>query len=171
MHKYLYDLCGELRANGFTRILIVGAMTELYYLVCEVFENENYAPLWVDVNEIPVVGAGNRDERITWLVAGALRLNGREDLLDRLISLNGQLCGNVPPTPREDARFAMFRKFGRVGYSLAEDEDDVKPVSRVDADTGAKAIKDYAQSHRDAMGALGEYVSYLSRRRYDRGVR
>lgn len=171
MHRYLYDLCVELRANGFARVLVVGAMTELYYLVCEFFENENFAPLWVDVNEIPVVGAESRDERITWLVAGALRLRGREDLLSRLAALNGQQYGAVPPSPRDDARFAMFRKFGRVGYGLACDEDDVRPVSRLDVEAGARAIKEYAESHKDALEALDEYASHVSRRRYDRGMR
>ncbi len=149
--RYVRAIMDELRLNGFRRILIVTWHDHLrYYLPQEFYEDTGLPAAGIHMGEeLWGEAKGGLDEAD--LTAGACRILGREDLAER-----------IAEEAKQEARSG--RLTNQVGYSLAEDEWELIPRGRVDAEAGVELMGELARKLVPAIDALSEYASFLGAR-------
>ena len=91
IHRYCYDVCGELSANGFKRIIFISFQEELYYLSHAYFQERNRAVIYMHPDSFfsaPDTVAASLDNhgRELWRLAACLRATGNDEMLDRVLS-------------------------------------------------------------------------------------
>lgn len=168
---YAYDVCKELTANGFRRIVFVSFLHELYYVVNEFFQQEDIPPAWVTPEYIRIPEAKDKDTYFTSLTAACLKLCGKDQLLERLLEENSRKYGKFPRPEALSYPLGNLRNIGRIGYHFKKDEYQVLPVEKVLLDEAISAIQKWVEDNVPAMEALGDYAAFLSRARFDRGLR
>ncbi len=168
---YAYDVCKELVANGFRRIVFVSYFHELYYVANEFFQQEDIPPAWVNPDDIRIPEAKDRDTYFTSLTAACLKLCGKDELLERLLEENSKKYGKYTRPAALSGSLGNLRNIGRIGYHFKKDEYEILPVEKVLVDEAISAIQKWVEDNVPTLQALGEYAYFLSRARFDRGLR
>ncbi|HHV96852.1 MAG TPA: creatininase family protein [Clostridiaceae bacterium] len=171
LYDYTYDISKELMENGFRRIIFVSYFKELYYVIAEFFQEKDLPIAWISPDQIPFPEAKDENTRVTSLVAACLKLCGREDLLERLLAENKKHFGKFKGPLSERYPLSELRKLGRMGYHFKKDEYEILPVETVLVDEAVAAINKWVEEKVPAVEALKEYAYYISRARFDRGLR
>lgn len=171
LYDYIYDICKELTANGFRRIIIVSYFEELYYVIQEFFQKEDIVIAWVCPDRIPIPAAKDSDTRETSLIAACLKLRGKDAVLNRLLEENQKRYGKYSSLKAEQSPLKDLKKLGKVGYHYRNGEYAVLPCAKVYLDETIAAINDWAESKVSAVEAMKEYNDYLSRSQLRRGLR
>jgi len=170
LYDFVYDVCKELVANGFRRIVFVSYFKELYYVVAEFFQNENIPIAWITPDSIPLLKAKDHSTRETSLALASLKLVGKQELLDRVLNQNQQLLGKYKAPMTEYEPLSSLRRIGRIGYKFDKDEFPVLPVEKIYIDEVIEGLNNWVDANEDTISALKDYAYYLSRGRYDRGL-
>ncbi|MGD0113458.1 MAG: creatininase family protein [Armatimonadota bacterium] len=105
------------------------------------------------------------------LLAGALRLLGREDLVRKVIDTNRNAVaefGDRPAVELEPRAARESRKLGVVGHDYSHECLHVQPDSRLDPDKGVDVIRK-AAAH--VAGMLDDFSAYVARLTEEGGVK
>jgi creatinine amidohydrolase/Fe(II)-dependent formamide hydrolase-like protein len=166
---YLRAVVRGLWRAGFHRILIWNGHGGNYYAMQtfphEVFREDgipvmtvyglaNYPGGWEEANQ-----AGGEAA----LLAGGLRMLGREDLVEKIIETNRKAVaefGDRPEVALEPRAARESRKLGAVGHDYSHECLHVQPDSNLDPDKGEEVMRKVAQ-HVAAM--LDDFRSYVDR--------
>ncbi len=170
LYDFVYDICRELVANGFRRIVFVSYFRELYYVIAEFFQQENVPLAWVCPDNIPILEGRDRDVRETSLAAACLRLTGKTELLERVLENNRLMFGKYETSPTRLELLSSLRKLGRMSYEFRTGEYPVLPVKEIYVEEAARDLENWVNVKKEAIDALKDYAYYLSRRRADRGM-
>lgn len=89
MHKYCYNLCDELVANGFKRIIFISFQEELYYLSNEYFQEHNMAVIYMNPNSFfnttnSTVSSLDVHGKELWRLVACLNALGDAKMLERI---------------------------------------------------------------------------------------
>lgn len=130
MHRYLTDLCDELVASRFRRIVFISFHEELYYLCHEYFQTKGLAVAWVHPDRFVEAGgiaaALDAHGRELWRLAACLMISGQEALLHRVLDKTRETFGQYPVI--EHPNRAILRRLGHTGCPMLPGEWAVYPV-------------------------------------------
>lgn len=166
-YDYILDVCHEFSVNGLRRIIIVGYMRELYYIPHEMFQRENVPVLHVNPASIILDEQQEPDAQETWLTAAALKLAGRDDLLEGLLNRNIQFTGKYND-PRDSNK--NWYSIGVSGITMSKNQWEVLPISRIDVSAAIMVINKWVDDMATPLSDLEKYCGFLSHRRFDRGI-
>lgn len=132
MHRYCYDICRELEANAFRRIVFVSFQEELYYLSHEYFQERNLTVVYLNPDAYfnapeTVAAALDAHGRELWRLIGCLRADGDTDMLARVLDKTRDCFNAYEPIINENKR--VLDKLGTTGHQMGADEWRFYPVS------------------------------------------
>lgn len=132
MHRYLFDLCDELLANRFKRIIVLGFQKELFYLCHEYFQSRNVAIAWVSPDsyfEAPgtVASSLDRHGRELWRLVACLRLGGDEAMLGRVLERTKRFFETFEPA--QNRARDILDALGDTGHRMQDGEWRFYPVN------------------------------------------
>ena len=168
--RYLRAVVRGLWRAGFRRIVIWNGHGGNYYAM-QTFPHEVFRE-----DGIPVLTVyGLSDYPGAWkeayeaggeaaLLAGALRMLGREDLVQKIIETNRKAIaefGDRPKVQLEPPAARESRKLGVAGHDYSHECLHVQPDSNLDPDKGAEVIKKVAGHVAGILEDFGKYVRRL----------
>jgi len=168
--KYLRAVVRGLWRAGFRRIVIWNGHGGNYYAM-QTFPHEAFREDGVPV--LTVYGLAhlphgwdmaNEAGGEAALLAGALRMLGREDLVQKIIEANREAIaefGDRPKVELEPRAARDSRKLGVVGHDYSHECLHVQPDSRLDPDKGAEVIRKVAAHVAGILDDFGTYVKRL----------
>jgi len=132
MHGYSYNVCDELVANGFKRIIFVSFQEELYYLSHEYFQEHNLAVIYLNPNsfyEMPdsTVSSLDAHGRELWRLVGCLQSLGNEETLNRVFEKSREYFHTFAPVVNRAKR--NLDLLGVTGHKMGENEWQFYPVN------------------------------------------
>jgi creatinine amidohydrolase/Fe(II)-dependent formamide hydrolase-like protein len=168
--RYLRAVVRGLWRAGFRRIVIWNGHGGNYYAM-RTFPHEAFRE-----DGIPVLTIyGLSDLPRAWemaeeaggeagLLTGALRILGREDLVQKVIETNRKAIaefGDRPKVQLEPRAARDSRRLGVVGHDYSHECLHVQPDSRVDPDRGAEVIRKVAEHVAGVLEDFGIHVRQL----------
>ncbi len=155
-------LMDDLYATGFRRIVVVTYMSYLrYYPPQEFYEDHQVAAAGVHLGEM-IDGAAKVDLREDSIVVGALKILGREDLVETVTAAHARWKGKA--SADVTGALAEVQKIGVVGLRHPKGHFLVPPTDKLDGDAGAAFLEKTAAEMAEALESLRAYNEYLARR-------
>jgi len=189
MHKYCWDLCDELTANGFKRIIFVSFQDDFYYLGHQYFQEKNVAVACLSpdrYHSFPGSVASSLDAhgRELWRLIGCLDAMGEIELIEDVLRKTEEYFHMFAPVV--DERKLVLNKLGKTGHAMLENEWRFYPVnlgkSLEDASApfekpGRELINqaraeliDWIASLAEPIADLSEYQRYLDGHAFARPI-
>ena len=136
MHEYCINLCDELVANGFNRIVFVSFQEELYYLSHDYFQTRNKAVIFLNPYSfidmtygVPASATAltmDASGRELWLLAACLHATQNTEMLEKIFAKVEEYFDMVPIDNPGKQRLDML---GRSGYGMLDGQWQVYPVN------------------------------------------
>lgn len=162
--EYLKAIVRAVRKAGFKRILVINSHGGNYYamraLPQQCLREDGISVLTVYGS----AGCPRSDKGAseTAGLLGALKILGRDDLVDEVIEYTHAAAGQFgerPEAPMEPECLREIRRFGEVGFEYWSECVHVQPdTSLLDAEAGAHYITRIAAHIVEHLGALGRHV-------------
>jgi len=132
MHRYCYDLCNELTANKFKRIVFVSFQEELYYLGHEYFQDKNIAVAHLTPDfyfDVPDTTVASLDEhgREFWRFVGCLSAMENKKMITQVFVKTQQYFDVYEPLVNHGKR--SLDLLGRTGHKMLDGEWRFYPVN------------------------------------------
>jgi hypothetical protein len=179
IHQYVTDLCDELIANHFRRIIFVSFQEELYYLEHEYFQNKNHVVAWLSPDKFfefsGTAAKLDRHGRELWRLAACLHASGQDEMLDKIWSRTGQYFNTYRPI-RNISR-ENLDKLGNTGHKMQENEWMIYPVNLGEGlvnsssswkypekelvEKARSELLDWLKNLKESISALSEYQDFL----------
>ena len=168
--RYLRAVVRGLWRAGFRRIVIWNGHGGNYYAMQtfphEVFREDGIPVLTIyGLSDLPgawemAYEAGGE----AGLLAGALRMLGREDLVEKIVETNRAAIaefGDRPVVQLEPRAARDSRRLGVVGHDYSHECLHVQPDSRLDPGKGAEVVRKVARHVAGLLDDFGAYVKLL----------
>jgi len=132
IHKYCCDLCDELVANGFKRIVFVSFQEELYYLCHDYFQVHHVAVVYIHPDSFfgkgdTVAASLDVHGRELWRLAACLGAAGNQEMLERIFAKTQAFFHTFTPVVNNGKR--ALDMLGNTGHKMAQDEWQFYPVN------------------------------------------
>jgi len=136
MHEYCVNLCDELVANGFNRIVFISFQEELYYLSHDYFQEKNKAVIFLNPNTFidmtygtPVSAIAltmDANGRELWLLAACLHATQNTEMLEKVFAKVEEYFDIIPVVNPGKQRLDLL---GKSGYKMLDGQWQVYPVN------------------------------------------
>ena len=165
VNRLIRSVLDDLVETGFRRIVLVTFLEyAAYYLPQEVWEDTKALVVGADLNERlqgPMKAHGVAFDSV---VVGALRILGRERLVEKCLAARGALLAegfaNAPP----GQSYAKIRKIGVASARFPAGHFPEPPGEQIDAEAGADVIREAALEGVPALDAMRRYNEFTVRR-------
>ena len=132
MHQYCWNVCDELVANSFKRIVFVSFQEELYYLGHEYFQAYNIAVACLMANAFfnmqdSVAASLDAHGQELWRLTGCLHAVGNQEMLDRIFAKTKEMFHVYTPVLNKGKQ--NLDLLGGTGHRMSEDEWQFYPVN------------------------------------------
>jgi hypothetical protein len=168
VNRYLRAAMDDLLAGGFRRILLLTFNDYLaYYTSQEFYEDHGVAAAGIHLGEL----LWSREVGEDSLIAGALRVLGKTELVDKVVAENKLLLDigaqHAVPLPGELQRLLGY---GVIGYTYPAGAYPISPNPNLSAEAGEGALRKAAAGLAPSAGALRDYNEFLAKRHTARGL-
>ena len=183
VHEYCVNLCDELVANGFNRIVFISFQEELYYLSHDYFQEKNKAVVFLNPNTFidmtygtPVSATAltmDANGRELWLLAACLHATQNTEMLEKVFAKIEEYFDITTVANPGKQRLDLLGKSGykmldgqwqvypvNLGYSL-EDSPRYEPPSDAMLDKAKSELLSWLESLIPAVADIAEYQKYL----------
>lgn len=192
MHEYCINLCDELVANGFNRIVFISFQEELYYLSHDYFQQKNKAVVFLNPNTFidttygaPVSATAltmDANGRELWLLAACLHATQNTEMLEKVFAKVEEYFNIAPVVNPGKQRLDLL---GKSGYGMLNGQWQVYPVnlgcsfedsawfvppSDAMLDKAKTELMSWLDSLSPAVADIAEYQKYLDGRTISRNA-
>ena len=180
MHEYCMELCGEITANGFKRIIFVSFQEELYYLSHDYFQKHNVAVIYLNPDSFfglqnSTVAALDSHGRELWRLVACLHALGNKPLLEKVLAKTQELFGTYTPVvdkgkQAQDKIGKSAHKLGKgqwqfypvnLGQSLADGVAAFAMPDNATLDKAAAELHEWIDNQSRPIADLAQYQNYL----------
>lgn len=165
VNRLVRSVLDDLVETGFRRIVLVTFLEyAAYYLPQELWEDTKALAVGADLNERLAGPMRAHGVALDSVVLGALKLLGRERLIDKCLAARGTLLAegfaNAPP----GESYTKIRKIGVAPARFPSGHYPAPPGERIDVDAGADVVREAALEGVPALEAMRRYNEFIVRR-------
>ena len=181
MHEYCFNLCDELVANSFNRIVFVSFQEELYYLSHEYFQEHNRAVVFLNPAQFFEELALDIHGKELWLLAACLHATNNTKMLDKVFAKTEQYFDTARVVSPAGQSLNMLGKSGygmlsgqwqlypvNLGYGL-EDSTEFTPPAAAMLDKAKDELLCWLDSLAPSVADITAYQKYLNGHALERG--
>ncbi len=166
VNRYVRAVMDDLLAQGFRRILMLSYGEYLaYYISQEFYEDHQVAAAGINILEAVHRQGVGEDA----LICGALKVLGKQAVLDKVLAENARLVGAQQAVPLPDALQRLLR-IGTIGFTYPEGAYPIQPNGELSAEAGEKTLREAVTALAPAVASLRDYNDFLAKRSSARGL-
>ncbi len=168
---YIRAVMDDLLATGFRRILVVTYLDYLrYYIPQEFYEDHQVAAAGIHLEEELHPEARDLGVGEDSVILGALRILGRQDLVEKAERENRRLLESSPAPAALPDCVAPILHVGNVGFRYPRDTYPLPPNPALSSERGEQVLRRSAARLKPHVESLRSYNEFLALRRTSRGM-
>jgi len=171
VNSYIRAVMDDALVGGFRRVLLITHLDYLcYYIPQEFYEDHGVAAAGIDVGEATHTFAGADGVGEDSMIVGALRVLGKHDLAQRVISENRRLLDGGTAPAQLPPELARLRRSGQIGFTYPAGGYPIPPNPGLSGERGEEALRKTAAALAPFVDSLRDYNEFLARRWTTRGL-
>lgn len=177
VNVYVRAVMDDLLATGFRRILLVTYLDYLrYYIPQEFYEDYNVAAAGIHLGEL--LNRYGREEGVgeDSFIVGALRVLGRNDLVEKMERENQRLLSEVEGGGRKEKEaeaweaLSALRRVGTIGFTYPRGAYPLPSNPNLSGEKGEQVLRRAVVELTPAVESLRDYNEFLAKRVVSRGL-